>query len=146
MRRTMIAVGLFLGIQASGVGAAQPTLAQQVVAGCGTELESYCKGVTLGEGRLLACLHAYEDKLSSRCDYTLYDAATTLDHAVTALAHGPPSAKEAPRLGEGGRGPHPRLPREARTRAQQTLQAGEEGHRARLTGHESTGLIKRKDC
>ena len=93
MRRTMIAVGLFLGMQASGAGAAQPTLAQQVVEGCKAELESYCKGVTLGEGRLLACLYAYEDQLSSRCDYALYDAATRLDHAVTALAHGATECK-----------------------------------------------------
>ena len=34
------------------------------------------------------CLHAFEDKLSSRCDYALYDAATRLERAVTALAHG----------------------------------------------------------
>jgi hypothetical protein len=93
MRRTMIAVGLFLCMQASGAGAAQPTLAQQVVEGCKMELESYCKGVTPGEGRLLACLYAYEDKLSSRCDYALYDAATRLDHAVTALAHGATECK-----------------------------------------------------
>ena len=93
MRRTMIALGLFLGMQASGAGAAQPTLAQQVVEGCKTELESYCKGVTLGEGRLLACLYAYEDKLSARCDYALYDAAATLDHVVAALAHGATECK-----------------------------------------------------
>ena len=66
--------------------AIEPESHGQVVEGCKTELETHCKGVTPGEGRLLACLYAYEDKLSSRCDYALYDAAARLDQAVTALA------------------------------------------------------------
>ena len=49
--------------------------------------------MTPGEGRLLACLYAFEDKLSPRCDYALYDAATQLDQAVTALAHGATECK-----------------------------------------------------
>ena len=71
MRRVMMGVGLLLCTQASIAGAAQPTLAGEVVEGCKTELATHCKGVTPGEGRLLACLYAYEDKLSSRCDYAL---------------------------------------------------------------------------
>jgi len=93
MRRMTIAIGLVLGMCASGAGAAQPTLAQQVADGCKTDLEAHCKDVTPGEGRLLACLYAYEDKLSSRCDYALYDASARLDHAVTALAHGATECK-----------------------------------------------------
>jgi hypothetical protein len=58
-----------------------------VVEGCKTELETYCKGVTPGEGRVLACLYAYSDKLSNRCEYALYDAANQLQRAVTALAY-----------------------------------------------------------
>jgi hypothetical protein len=88
--RWMAIVGMLVGV--CGVGsvgrAAQPTLATQVVEGCKTELETYCKGVTPGEGRLLACLYAFEDKLSPRCDYALYDAAARLEHAVAALEHG----------------------------------------------------------
>ena len=38
-------------------------------------------------GRILACLYAYEDKLSGRCEYALYDAANQLERAVTALAY-----------------------------------------------------------
>ena len=94
MRRVMMGVGLLLCTQAAIAGAAQPTLAGEVVQGCKTELETHCKGVTPGEGRLLACLYAYEDKLSSRCDYALYDAAARLDQAVTALAHGATECKD----------------------------------------------------
>jgi hypothetical protein len=56
-----------------------------VADGCKTELDTYCKGVTPGEGRILACLYAYQDKLSNRCEYALYDAAAQLQQAVAAL-------------------------------------------------------------
>ncbi len=55
--------------------------------GCKTELNTYCQHVSPGEGRLLACIYAHEDKLSSRCDYALYDAANQLERAVSALSY-----------------------------------------------------------
>jgi hypothetical protein len=62
-------------------------LVKSVQDGCKTELETYCKDVTPGEGRVLACLYAREDKLSGRCQYALYDAAAQLDRAVGALTY-----------------------------------------------------------
>jgi len=56
-----------------------------VLQGCKSELETFCKGVTPGEGRLLACLYAYQDQLSGRCDYALYDASAQLERAVAAM-------------------------------------------------------------
>lgn len=56
-----------------------------VADGCKHEIDSYCKGVTPGEGRILACLFAYQDKLSNRCEYALYDAAAQLERAIAAL-------------------------------------------------------------
>ena len=53
--------------------------------GCGAEIESFCSQVTQGEGRLLACFYAHEDKLSGQCQYALYDASAQLEHAVSAL-------------------------------------------------------------
>ncbi len=58
-----------------------------VLDGCKKELETYCKDVTPGEGRLLACLYAYGDKLSARCEFALYDAAAQLERAVAALTY-----------------------------------------------------------
>jgi hypothetical protein len=75
---------LFLAASATSVAAQQP-LAEQVLEGCKTELESWCKSVTPGEGRLLACLYAHEDQLSGQCEYALYDAAVRLDRAISAL-------------------------------------------------------------
>src|SRR5215813_7600288 len=60
---------------------------QSVKEGCKTELETYYKDVTPGEGRVLACLYAREDKLSGRCEYALYDASVQLDRAVSALSY-----------------------------------------------------------
>ncbi len=62
-------------------------LTDTVKNGCKAELESYCKGVTPGEGRVLACLYAHEDKLSAKCEFALFDAAVLLDRAVSALAY-----------------------------------------------------------
>lgn len=62
-------------------------LVQSVKDGCKKELESYCKAVTPGEGRALACLFAHEDKLSGRCEYALYDAAAQLERAIGALTY-----------------------------------------------------------
>ena len=66
---------------------AQQGLLETVVNGCEAELEKYCSNVTPGEGRLLACLYAYQDKLSGRCEYALYDAASRLERAVAALSY-----------------------------------------------------------
>jgi Cysteine rich repeat len=57
-----------------------------VAQGCETEIKSYCSDVTLGEGRLLACLYAHSDKISSRCEYAFYDAAVQLERAVAAIS------------------------------------------------------------
>jgi hypothetical protein len=66
---------------------AEETLLESVANGCQAELETYCKDVTPGEGRLLACLYARGDKLSGKCEYALYDAAAQLEQAVDALAY-----------------------------------------------------------
>jgi len=66
---------------------AQQSLLETVANGCKAELEKYCSNVTPGEGRLLACLYAYEDKLSGRCEYALYDAASRLERIVAALSY-----------------------------------------------------------
>lgn len=96
MRRQSIVVmaGVLALCAAAGVAAAaQGSLTDQVKEGCKAELETHCKDVTPGEGRLLACLYAFEDKLSSRCDYALYDASMRLERAVNALAHGATECK-----------------------------------------------------
>ena len=66
---------------------AQQGIVETVAKGCATELETYCKGVTPGEGRILSCLYAYGDKLSGQCEFALYDAAAQLERFVAALSY-----------------------------------------------------------
>src|ERR687897_109371 len=66
---------------------AEQNLVESVANGCQAELETYCKDVTSGEGRILACLYAHSDKLSGKCEFALYDAAAQLERAVAALSY-----------------------------------------------------------
>ena len=60
---------------------------ETVATGCEKELTTYCKDVTPGEGRILACLYAHSDKLTGQCEYALYDAAVQLERFVAALSY-----------------------------------------------------------
>ena len=62
-------------------------LIESVKTGCQKEIATYCSTITPGEGRVLSCLYSYDDKLSSRCEYALYDAAAQLERAVAALSY-----------------------------------------------------------
>jgi hypothetical protein len=66
---------------------AQQTLIESVANGCDDEITTLCKNVVPGQARILACLYAYSDKLSNKCEYSLYDAAVQLERAVSALTY-----------------------------------------------------------
>jgi Cysteine rich repeat len=75
---------LLFGVTGANAGQG---LIETVANGCKMELEKYCSQVTPGQGRVLACLYAHEDKLSGKCEYALYDAAVQLERAVAALSY-----------------------------------------------------------
>jgi len=81
----MVVIGMVLVL--SGAVSAQQTLVETVTKGCEKELKTYCKEVTPGDGRGLACLYAFSDKLSGQCEYALYDAAAQLERALSALTY-----------------------------------------------------------
>ncbi len=56
-----------------------PARAQSVFNACETDIQSYCNDVTLGNGRLTACLYAHEDKLSESCDAAVGEMADIID-------------------------------------------------------------------
>ena len=88
MKQTLIVL-MVLGIMSllfTNAGS-DGNLVQTVTEGCKVELEKYCRNVTPGEGRILACLYAHGDKLSPKCEYALYDAAVQLERAVAALSY-----------------------------------------------------------
>lgn len=72
----------------SGVAvAAEKGIVETFTEGCKADLEKFCKGVKPGEGRLLACLYAHSDDISARCEYAVYDAASQLERALTAITY-----------------------------------------------------------
>lgn len=87
MRYSAMAVAFVAVLAFGGAASAQQSLIESVAKGCDKEIKTYCKDVVAGEGRVLACLYAYEDKLSGKCEYALYDAAVRLQRAITALAY-----------------------------------------------------------
>ena len=66
-----------------GVQGALDTFTQ----GCQQELTTFCKDVTPGEGRIIACLYSHQDKLTPRCEYALYDSIGQLDRVLTNLKY-----------------------------------------------------------
>lgn len=52
---------------------------------CASELKTYCSQVLPGGDRLVACLIAYEDKVSPRCRLTAYLASGTLGNRMKEL-------------------------------------------------------------
>lgn len=82
-RRTLLFALLAMTGLSGSLAAQDPV--STVITGCATEIETYCSQVSEGEGRMLACFYAHEDKLSGQCQYALYSAAAQLDQAVSAL-------------------------------------------------------------
>ena len=72
---------------ASPAAFAQESLLEYVIDACETDLVEYCDQVTPGEGRMLYCVAAHEDKISSDCAYALYDAADVLRQLTNAIVY-----------------------------------------------------------
>lgn len=49
---------------------------------CREELHNFCSTVTPGEGRLLLCMQAHEDKLSNQCELALFDASRHIQQTM----------------------------------------------------------------
>lgn len=66
---------------------AQDSLLEYVVTSCEADIQQFCSQVTPGEGRLLHCAAAHEDKLSGQCSYALYQAASLLEQLSMAIVY-----------------------------------------------------------
>lgn len=88
MRSAKTVFAFLLGLLVGEVATAQSGaagLVQRVAEGCQKEIDTHCKAVTPGEGRVFACLYAYSDKLSGRCEYALYEASKELAFVLSKL-------------------------------------------------------------
>lgn len=87
MRKEIALLTFAFGLLVGTNSMAQESLVEHLVKSCETELRSYCSQVTPGDGRLLHCMAAHEDKISGRCQYAFYQAATILEQMATAIAY-----------------------------------------------------------
>jgi hypothetical protein len=88
MKKTLKCMLVLLGVLLLATSAfAESDIVRTVKEGCNKEINTYCKTVIPGEGRVLACLYAHSEKLSNRCEYALYDVAAQLERAVAALTY-----------------------------------------------------------
>ena len=69
------------------VASAQDDLIDYLVTECKGDIENYCSQVTPGNGRLLHCMAAHEDKISGQCSYALYRAASLLEQLTAAIVY-----------------------------------------------------------
>ena len=79
----IFAVAIFTGPQAL----AQDALIDHLIDACEGDLHKYCSQVTPGEGRLLHCMAAHEDKISGQCEYAFYQTAALLEQLSVAIAY-----------------------------------------------------------
>ena len=94
--RKVIAGSMVVGalLLAGGRAQAEETVLEGLKKACHKELTTFCKGVTPGEGRILACLYAFEDRVSDKCIYALYDASLQLEQAVAAVKFAASACKD----------------------------------------------------
>ena len=85
--RSILSIAICVTLLFAISAGAEQSLVETVANGCKAEIDTYCKDVTPGQGRMLACLYAHSDKLSGKCEYALYDAAAQLERAVAALSY-----------------------------------------------------------
>ncbi len=83
-RNVLVVIVAVLLLSVSGAWA-QQEIVDNMMTACATEIETYCSQVTPGEGRLLACAYAHEDKLSGECSWAIYKGVAELEAFVDAL-------------------------------------------------------------
>lgn len=86
MRRT-IAGSLLLGALSLAGPAGAQSIADDLKKACNKELTTFCKGVVPGQGRVLACLYAFESRVSDQCAYAVYDASLELEKAIADMKY-----------------------------------------------------------
>ncbi len=76
----LIAVSIGFGLAFGGTAAIAQGPVKGVLEACESEITTYCDQVTPGDGRLLSCMYAHEDKISEPCADSIVDLADALDY------------------------------------------------------------------
>jgi Cysteine rich repeat len=59
--------------------------AARLEASCADDIKKYCSDVTPGEGRMIYCMQAHEDKISPQCAYELEESAASVQATTESL-------------------------------------------------------------
>ena len=87
MKTRMIWVTVAAAFLSGSYALAQESLIEHLVDACENDIENYCSQVTPGNGRLLHCMAAHEDKISGQCVYAFYQTASLLEQLSVAIAY-----------------------------------------------------------
>lgn len=85
IKTVLAAILISIGFGSAATAADDPIV--MALKGCSTEIKTYCGQVTPGDGRLLSCISAHEDKLSGQCVYALNRASFIAESFVLALEY-----------------------------------------------------------
>jgi hypothetical protein len=80
----LVVLSLVLGV---GGAIAEDDVIEMAFEACQPELETFCSQVTPGDGRLLACFFAHEDKVSGKCNWAIYQASVAVEEFFSAISH-----------------------------------------------------------
>jgi hypothetical protein len=67
------------------VGFSQNARAQGVLEDCADDIMTYCENVEPGQGRIISCLYAYEDKISEQCYAATIDFHDAMDFVFATI-------------------------------------------------------------
>ena len=87
MKKNIILVTVAVAIFTVPQALAQDSLIDHLIDACEGDLQKYCSQVTPGNGRLLHCMAAHEDKISGQCEYAFYQTAALLEQLSVAIAY-----------------------------------------------------------
>jgi hypothetical protein len=62
-----------------GLGSSAAANAEGLLESCSTDVAKFCSEVTPGNGRVISCLYAHEDKLTEACDAASADLGDMID-------------------------------------------------------------------
>jgi Golgi apparatus protein 1 len=88
-----------LGVLSAGSASAQTSIGKTLLdrlnarvekleSACAKDIRKYCRDVTPGGGRMVYCMQAHEDKISTKCSFELGEAAASIQTAADALKDG----------------------------------------------------------
>lgn len=83
-----VMLGLTSGLYGSLNSAhAQATIPQALALNCASDIKNYCSNITIGGGRVVACLFAHNDKITGQCTFAMYEASEAFTATLAALRH-----------------------------------------------------------